>query len=91
MHIAEDDLDITSQKLKNTDVVIQEHESAKYDFFDKHEILFDTVFSIETSALLLSRLLFWLLRPRETEFCGQYLDDNCPYVKMHQCEWCLVR
>merc|ERR550525_1139415 len=40
--------------------------------------------------LLLLPLLL-LLRPQGPQFCGQCLIDNCPYVKMHQCETCLVK
>merc|ERR1712190_219111 len=48
-------------------------------------------FCIIPLALLLLGLLLWLLRPQGPEFCGQCLVDNCPYVKMHQCETCLVK
>merc|ERR550525_535812 len=51
---------------------------------------FNYWFCLVPLALLLLGLLLWLLRPQGPEFCGQCLVDHCPYVKMHQCEMCLL-
>merc|ERR1719401_1816644 len=40
--------------------------------------------------LLLLPLLL-LLIPHGPYFCGQCIEDNCAYVKMHQCQGCLVK
>merc|ERR1712019_18448 len=49
------------------------------------------IFFVLPCLSLLALLLWALLLPRGSYFCGQCIEDYCPHVKMHQCQGCLTK